>query len=419
MNARRAKLCVGLDVGSTTVKAVVLERSSRQILWRSYRRHETRQLEVAEAMLEDLCRETGAQPGRDSIFLTGTGGQVIAEATDTAYVQEVNAVSTAARELFPECRSIVELGGQDAKIIIFREQGGELRRHASMNDKCAGGTGAVVDKLGAKLGFDAAGLRAARYAGLRIHPVAGKCGVFAETDLIGLQKQGVPEDELLASLYDAIVLQNLSVLTRGFTLQPQVLLIGGPHAFLPGLVEAWRHAIPRTWRERGIDVDAAELPRQIAVPDGAEDFAALGAVLAGLEEERDSRLLAPAAIQRLATQQRVTARTRQVGPPLVADRVELDAFHAVYRQPPFETARFRPGQKVQAVLGIDGGSTSTKAVLIDADGLVLAKAYKLSCGNPIADVKELAATLQGEVDRQGAQLEVRACATTGYASSSS
>ncbi len=172
MNAQRAQLCVGLDIGSTTVKAVAVERHSRQILWRDYRRHETRQLETAAAMLDQLCAETGARPGHDQLFATGTGAGVLADEAGVALVHEVNAVVAATRTYFPDCRSIVELGGQDAKIVVFRENGEELRRHASMNDKCAGGTGSVIDKLGAKLGFDAEGLRSAHHQCLPIHPAA-------------------------------------------------------------------------------------------------------------------------------------------------------------------------------------------------------------------------------------------------------
>ncbi len=121
-----------------------------------------------------------------------------------------------------------------------------------MNDKCAGGTGAVIDKINAKLKIPPDELCNQGYKGIKIHPVAGKCGVFAETDINGLQKQGIPADELMASLFDAIVLQNLTVLTRGHTLRPHVLLLGGPNTFIRGMREAWQHNIPLLWKERGI-----------------------------------------------------------------------------------------------------------------------------------------------------------------------
>src|SRR5260370_38204847 len=114
-----------------------------------------------------------------------------------------------------------------------------------MNDECPGGTGAVIDKINAKLKIPVAELAVQGYRGIKLHKVAGKCGVFAETDINGLQKVGTPPDELMASLFEAIVLQNLSVLTRGHTLRPHVLLLGGPNSFIRGMREAWQAKIPR------------------------------------------------------------------------------------------------------------------------------------------------------------------------------
>ena len=120
----------------------------------------------------------------------------------------------------------------------------------SMNDKSAGGTGAVIDKINAKLRIPAEELCEQGYNGVKLHHVAGKCGVFAETDINSLQKQGIPNDELMASLFEAIVGQNLSVLTRGHTLRPHVLLLGGPNCYVRGMREAWEENIPLVWKER-------------------------------------------------------------------------------------------------------------------------------------------------------------------------
>ncbi len=168
------------------------------------------------------------------------------------FVQEVNAVSLAVEKLYPECGSVIELGGQDAKIIIFKTdpETGRKKKIPSMNDKCAGGTGAVIDKINAKLRIPADQLCEMGYKGLKLHPVAGKCGVFAETDINGLQKMGVPPDELMASLFEAIVMQNLSVLTRGNTLLPVVLLLGGPNCYIKGMRDCWKSNIPKIWEER-------------------------------------------------------------------------------------------------------------------------------------------------------------------------
>jgi activator of 2-hydroxyglutaryl-CoA dehydratase len=211
---------VGMDVGSTTVKAVVVDIVTDEILWKDYQRHDTKQPEkvleflgLIEARFPDVPRNAFR------LFITGSGGANLVKHIGGKFVQEVNAVSLAVEKLYPEVQSVVELGGQDAKIIIFKEdeETGKKKKIPSMNDKCAGGTGAVIDKINAKLKIPAEQLCEMGYRDLKLHPVAGKCGVFAETDINGLQKQGVPPDELMASLFESIIQQNMSVLTRGHT----------------------------------------------------------------------------------------------------------------------------------------------------------------------------------------------------------
>ena len=158
---------------------------------------------------------------------------------------------------------MIELGGQDAKIIIFKKdpETGRKKKLPSMNDKCAGGTGAVIDKINAKLRIPTEQLCEMGYKGLKLHPVAGKCGVFAETDINGLQKMGVPPDQLMASLFEAIVMQNLSVLTRGNTLLPVVLLLGGPNCYIKGMRDCWKHNIPKSGRSAAPNCPPAFRPK--------------------------------------------------------------------------------------------------------------------------------------------------------------
>ncbi|HZP16649.1 MAG TPA: BadF/BadG/BcrA/BcrD ATPase family protein, partial [Terriglobales bacterium] len=216
------KFLVGLDVGSTTVKAVVVDAATDQILWQDYQRHETKQPEKTLEFLKRMEAEVGIDRHNTRMFLTGSGGGSIADQVGAKFVQEVTAVSLAVEKLHPEVYSVIELGGQDAKIIVFKddEESGRKKKIPSMNDKCAGGTGAVIDKINAKLKIPTVELGNQGYNGIKLHKVAGKCGVFAETDINSLQKVGTPPDELMASLFEAIVLQNLSVLTRGNTLRP-------------------------------------------------------------------------------------------------------------------------------------------------------------------------------------------------------
>src|SRR3954453_10090849 len=220
--------------------------------------------------------------------MTGSGRGALANLIGAKFVQEVTAVSLAVEKLHPEVNSVIELGGQDAKIIVFKddESSGRKKKIPSMNNKCAGGTGAVVDKINAKLKIPAAELGNQGYHGIKLHKVAGKCGVFAETDINGLQKVGTPPDELMASLFEAIILQNLSVLTRGHTLRPHVLLLGGPNTFIRGMREAWQVNIPRMWKERKVEIPEGSKPEDlIKVPGNAQYFAALGAVEFGKDED--------------------------------------------------------------------------------------------------------------------------------------
>src|ERR1700751_5171155 len=279
---------VGLDVGSTTVKAIVVDAATDKTIWHDYQRHETRQPEKVLEFLRRMEEDTGIAPGNTRIFVTGSGGGTIAEMIGAKFVQEVHAVSLAVEKLHPEVYSVIELGGQDAKIIVFKddEDSGRKKKIPSMNDKCAGGTGAVIDKINAKLKIPASELANQGYHGIKLHKVAGKCGVFAETDINCLQKTGTPPHELMASLFEAIVLQNLSVLTRGNTLRPYVLVLVGPNSFIRGMKEAWQANIPRMWKERKVELPEGSTPEDlIKVPDNAQYFAALGSIEFGKGED--------------------------------------------------------------------------------------------------------------------------------------
>ena len=410
---------VGVDVGSTTVKAVAVDATTGIIVWCDYQRHETKQPEKTIDFLRRLESEVGISPDNCRVFMTGSGGGALAPFIGAKFVQEVTAVSLAVETLHPEVNSVIELGGQDAKIIIFKEQPdtGRKKKIPSMNDKCAGGTGAVIDKINAKLKIPTSDLCQQRYAGIKLHKVAGKCGVFAETDINGLQKAGTPADELMASLFDAIVLQNLTVLTRGHTLKPHVLLLGGPNTFIRGMREAWQHHIPQMWAQRGVHIPEGESPETlIRTPDNAQYFAALGAIEFGKEEEESiGRYRGTAPLEHYITVDRVKERSVTAGRGLSSSPDELDAFKRRYARKPFEPPAFSPGERVQAFLGVDGGSTSTKGVLLSDEGDVIAKAYQLSKGNPIQDTVDIVDELRGQVESQEASLEVLGVGTTGYA----
>ena len=413
------QLLIGLDVGSTTVKALAADAATNQIVWRDYQRHETRQPEKVLEFLRRLETEAGLSAGRDRIFLTGSGAGPLALLLGAKFVQEVTAVALAVEHLHPEVYSVVELGGQDAKIIVFKddEQSGRKKKIPSMNDKCAGGTGAVIDKINAKLHIPPDELCNQGYHGIKLHKVAGKCGVFAETDINSLQKTGTPNDELMASLFEAIVLQNLSVLTRGNTLRPHVLLLGGPNSFIRGLREAWQANIPRIWQERKVATPPGARPEDlIRVPDNAQYYAALGAIAFGRDEEPDVGVYAgTAALLDYLDAGRRREKLKSGGRGLVENPDELAGFRQRFYRQPFVPPAFPAGAAVRGFIGLDGGSTSTKAVLLDDRRQVLAKVYQLSKGNPIQDTIEVIGGLRAKVEADGARLDVLGVGTTGYA----
>ena len=413
-----SSIFIGLDVGSTTVKAAVMPGDEDRIVWRDYRRHETRQGWTALDFLKRISKDVGLAGRTVRLCLTGSGAGEIARVSGARFVQEVNAVSLAIEARNPDAHSAIELGGQDAKILFFGAEpaGSGRKRAATMNDKCAGGTGAFIDKLSAKLSIPRERLCSQKYRGYPLHHVAGKCGVFAETDINGLQKQGVPPGELMASLFEAIVLQNLTVLTRGRVLCPKVLLLGGPNTFLLGLREAWQEHISRMWLERGVAVPpAARMDDLVFAPENSEYYGALGAIEFAREQADEiAPWQGPESLEKwLQAERGSRSRGRSGVPGVRGSDAELEAFLQEYRVPVWTPPPLP--RRVQAFLGIDGGSTSTKAVLIDESGGVLAKSYRLSDGNPIHDVIEIAGDLEEHVQSHDSELEVLGVVTTGYA----
>ena len=414
---------IGMDVGSTTVKAVVIDGATDQILWSDYQRHDTRQPEKVLEFCKRFDTEIeGFDAKQSRMFITGSGGNGLVKFLGAKFVQEVNAVSLAVERMYPECGSVIELGGQDAKIIIFKTdpETGRKKKIPSMNDKCAGGTGAVIDKINAKLRIPTEQLCEMGYKGVKLHPVAGKCGVFAETDINGLQKMGVPPDELMASLFEAIVMQNLSVLTRGNTLLPVVLLLGGPNCYIKGMRDCWKANIPKIWEERNTPLPEGVPPEDlIKTPDNAQYFAAIGSVEFGKSEDDNVGLYGGwEKLEWYVTIGREEEKTKRGGGVgLAKDDADLATFKEKYRAKKFNATTFQPGDMVEGFVGLDGGSTSTKAVLLSKDGkrTILAKTYQLSKGNPIEDTIDVLQKLNRQILDQGANLKILGVGTTGYA----
>ncbi len=419
-------LQVGVDVGSTTVKAVVMDASG-ETLWKKYQRHNTRLAQVVWEFLETI---EGAFPDRAlEIFVTGSGGRAVAPHLNAIFVPEVNAITYAVEKLCPDARSVVELGGQDAKVIIWKtDDQGRKTTLTYMNDKCAGGTGATIDKILAKIGISQEEAGRVTVQDKTVHHVAAKCGVFAETDVVGLLKSGVSREEIVISLGSAIVKQNLEVLVHGNILRDRVMLLGGPHTYLGCLAEFWRQYIQQTWDILGWTPQDMPLSELIIVPPDSLYFAAYGALFIGLEsaemgadpgappQDRTFPGLGP--LSHYIAEGRVSQMLTSgaVSDGLVESDEEGEQFALAHAVPEFEPPDLPPRADLSCVLGIDGGSTSSKLVLMDQQDQLIYRDYRLSQGNPIEDLRHMFGELnrwRQERDLKG--LTIEAAAITGYA----
>ncbi|MBI9098524.1 MAG: transposase, partial [Spirochaetaceae bacterium] len=406
----------GLDVGSTTVKAVVMDENN-EIIWKKYERHNTRQSELVRDFLSEIGETFSSST--IALYITGSGGRSLASILHAVYVQEVNAVSYAVETRHPDAGSVIELGGQDAKVIIWKEdKKGNKSSISFMNDKCAGGTGATIDKIFSKIGLPMEMAREVQLSGQSLHHIAAKCGVFAETDVVGLVKAGVNKEEIFISLCNAIVKQNLEVLVRGNILKDKVILLGGPHTFIPVIAELWRKALPETWELHGWNPKGKDPEELIVVPDDSHYYAATGAVLFGAgakSEKKDNIFSGLTEIDQYIHQNRKKqledSGTSLKG--LIASEEELESFRNRYSIPSFSPAIPPKGSVLEGYIGIDGGSTSSKLVLLDTAGEPIYKDYVLSEGNPVVDLINMFTSLQKWIEDNNFQLSIKGTGVTG------
>src|SRR5271154_3268251 len=287
--ANVGKIC-GIDVGSTTCKFVLVSQDG-ELLAQCYERHNTKQAEKVLDFLARLEKDYKLTPEQDRIFFTGSGSGLIAPLVGGKVIQEVVAVAAAVEKLHPSVRFVSEIGGEDMKTIFFSGDSTNKSKQVLMQAACSGGTGTFIEKTARKLEIPPEKLSKMRYAGYTLHKVSSKCGIFAEADSNSLLKAGVPVEEIIASLFEAVVYQNLATLTRGNTPVPEILLLGGPNLFFTGLQEAWRYHLTKVWKERKVEMlDDRDPASMILVPDDALYYAAQGCVEVGRSEPPSSGL---------------------------------------------------------------------------------------------------------------------------------
>jgi len=432
------KIC-GIDVGSTTCK-YTLATPTGEVLAQAYERHNTKQAEKVLDFLSRLEQQYGLTPERDRVFFTGSGAGLIASMVGAKIIQEVVAVAAAVEKLHPNVRFVSEIGGEDMKTIFFTGDGPSKGKQVLMQSACSGGTGTFVEKTARKLEIPIDQLSKMRYTGYTLHKISSKCGIFAEADANTLLKAGVPVEEIIASLFEAVVYQNLATLTRGNTPLPEILLLGGPNLFFAGLQEAWRYHLGKVWKERKVSLpDDKDPSSMIRVPDDALYYAALGCVEVGLREQPSIGIYKGVSKLKWWIEEGQYEEKKKIGRGgLWKDPQELESFLSRYGSngksngngngksngnghgngngDGHHTSTSLPHAAAEAtglgpvLVGCDFGSTTAKAVCMSPQKDLLFSCYALSRGNPIEDAKSLFRQIREAVGTS----EILGLAITGY-----
>jgi predicted CoA-substrate-specific enzyme activase len=406
---------LAIDVGSTTVKAVLVEND--RMLWQAYRRHHTKQAETVLEFLEQMEKECGLQPGRDIILFTGSGSGFVSPLVGGRFIQEVVAVAAAVERFHPQVNFVSEIGGEDMKTIFFTTSANGKSKQVYMQSACSGGTGTFIEKTARKLNIAPESLAQMNYDGLPLHKISSKCGIFAEADANTLTKGGVAAEEVVASLFEAVVHQNLATLTKGNTPMPEVLLLGGPNLFFKGLQQAWRRNLAALWADRRIicDQDADAL---IHVPAEALYYASLGCIeIARHDGGSATYYSGTSELQQWIECGQHEEKARQGSKGLVSGDAEREDFLRKYvvgrpaldTQPERSAPHANDRAMTPVLVGCDFGSTTAKAVVLAADKTLLFTCYALSRGNPIEDAKDLLRQI-----RQAGFQAIGGLALTGY-----
>ena len=379
-------LHIGLDVGSTTVKLVVLDYNAN-LLYNRYERHYSDIKKTIITLIKEAFNYFKDE--NITITITGSGGLAVSKWLNVTFIQEVIAGTRTVEKVIPQTDVAIELGGEDAKITYF-DSGVDQR----MNGTCAGGTGAFIDQMAALLQTDAAGLNELAKSYNVIYPIAARCGVFAKTDVQPLLNEGAAKEDIAASVFQAVVNQTISGLACGKPIRGKVAFLGGPLYFLSEL------------RSRFIEtLNLSE--EQIIFPNNSQLFVAIGAALASREQES---MAFSALIEKLEDLKEAASNEVQRLRPLFADELEFAEFkerHAKHKVKKKELGSY----KGKCFLGIDAGSTTTKAVLIDDEGAILYSHYGSNGGSPLKSTVKILKELYGLLPKG---VKIANTSVTGY-----
>ncbi|MCL2878141.1 MAG: acyl-CoA dehydratase activase-related protein, partial [Acidobacteria bacterium] len=381
---------IGLDIGSTTLKAVMLNADGGSIFCR-YLRHNADVSGVIRNVLLDAVEAADDEPVR--LTVTGSVGMGLAQSLGLPFVQEVVSALTFVRRRHPDISTLIDIGGEDAKIIYLNRNGGVDMR---MNGACAGGTGAFLDQMAILLGVGLDEMNALALASKTIHPIASRCGVFSKTDVQNLISANVPREDIAASVFHAVALQITSALSRGYEITPRVFLCGGPLTFLPALRRAF--------------ADCLQLPAEdFITPEYAHLVPAWGAAIESAHNTNEDLTFDLADLARAAKNIVLNEKETSSLPPLFYDPGEYEKWRQEKSRDDLPKASPAESCK-EAYLGIDSGSTTTKIVATNARGEIMFESYAPNDGSPLDVVRRGLAALADE--RPG--LQITAAAATGY-----
>ena len=369
---------VGLDVGSTTIKCVVLDEDG-QLLYSTYQRHFSHITEKTGELLSAVAERF---PGKALFAVSGSAGMGMAEDADLPFVQEVFATRVAAKRLAPGTDCIIELGGEDAKI-LFLTNGLEVR----MNGSCAGGTGAFIDQMATLLRMTPEEMDTAAASAEKTYTIASRCGVFAKSDIQPLINQGAKPADIAGSIYRAVVNQTIAGLAQGRPIQGNVLYLGGPLTFSRCLRRSFDEALHLTG----------------TCPENSLYYVAMGAAFYA-DQSFDLRELC----QRL--RRRKSLRSYRSQPPLFTSQAEYQVFHDRHARAAVPRAAFPADYAGTVHIGIDSGSTTVKLAVIDEDGNLLFTDYQPNQGSPVAILQKTLLTLR----REHPGMHVASVTATGY-----
>ena len=387
---QKAMYSMGLDVGSTTAKIAVMDDEGK-LVYSKYERHNARVSELVSRYFDEIQQLVGVD-AQVSLCVTGSVGMATAEQLGAEFVQEVVAASIYAKNAHPEAKALIDIGGEDAKVIFFHGGKMELR----MNGNCAGGTGAFIDQMSVLMGVDNQKMSQLAMQASHVYPMAARCGVFAKTDIQNLMARNLPEADIAASIFHSIAVQTVVTLSHGINFEAPILLCGGPLTFLPALRKAF--------------CDYMHLsPADFIVSENSNLVPALGCAY------RAKNLAVFVSLSTLRSRLNVetTSEWHSSLQPLFKNEEEHQQWIKSKEKFSADTKPLAKG-KQRIVIGIDSGSTTTKIVALREDGDIVFTNYRLNLGNPIKAVADGLNALKQEAALRGSELEIVGSCSTGY-----